>query len=136
MLRTTTLIFAAWASVGQAQPAPPWENDWPADVVWAWQTPDGSRYYSLEEDIDRNTGLSGEIRVWVHGMHSQNPSVPYRRTVVLLRMGCSGGYVELASTAYKADGSVLESWDGQGPYTYIRPGSAYESLEEAVCKSE
>ena len=136
MVRKAALVTAAWASVGSAQAPPPWENDWPADMVWAWQTSDGSRYSALEENIDRRTGQSGAVRVWVHGMHSQDRTVPYRRSVVLLRFSCSGAYVELASTTYSADGKVLETWDGTGPYIHVRPESAYESLEDAICKSQ
>lgn len=112
------------AQESESQPARPF--------AWFAVTPTDSIWYAFEDEITRHN--YGGATVWIHGYHLGDKTVNYRTSVYRLELDCSGGYKLLAYTTYKADGTGLNTWDGYGPRTYIRPDSLYDSLEKRACK--
>jgi hypothetical protein len=131
MVRTAALALLVITPAAAAPP--PWEADWPADLAWAWQGNQGSRYWVRERDVQRH-GTAGGVSVWVHGDHTNDRGSTYRRSLRRIELTCGGGYYDIAFTTYRADGSVIDSWDGRGSYTNIRPDSAYASLQAEFCQ--
>jgi hypothetical protein len=122
------LAILSSAAAGQEKP---WERDWKGEPPnYYFNTGDGS-FWVFEKDIRREGG--GAVSFWLHGEHSKNAKVRYRTSLWHVRLDCSGAYSIDAETTFKPDGSVLDSWDGVGSRSLIRPGTMYQQLEAKLC---
>lgn len=77
------------------------------------------------------------IDIWVKGLHTNDKSLPYRRSLTLYRFTCSRGAKRFAAIqfiAYDATDSIIEQWER--PSTQMRPAipdSKEEAFGAAVC---
>ena len=109
---------------------------------------DKSEYFIKLNDFDSTTGgvlFSKEgwhgrppVDVWVQGLHKNDATVRYRRSLTLYRLTCwkgVGRYARLNFIAFDAKGSVVERFER--PTAAMRvavPGSKEEAFANAVCK--
>lgn len=115
-----------------ALPASAQETEAPGrKLAWLEFGANKAVFYVFEDETTR--APSGHVTVWVHGDHTTDKSVSYRKSLTREQFDCRGSYTTIAATHYKADGSVLRSWDGYGRAAYIRPNAIYDSLEKAIC---
>jgi hypothetical protein len=128
---TALALFAQAAS--QSPPPPPWALPWPDEpLAWAGVTADRDQFYVRESEVQKDS-ISGGVTFWMHGQHSANKSVPYRRSMWRLRLDCQGGMSFLASSTFDAAGKQIQAWDGSD-HSAVRPDTIYQDLQRVLCK--
>lgn len=115
---------------------------------WLPAFSDKSNYYIKVYDFNlttsgilfSNEGWQGRppVEVWVQGLHQNDPTVKYRRSLTLYRLTCWNGvgrYARLNFIAYNAYDVVVEQWENaKVPMRVAIPGSKEEAFALAVCK--
>lgn len=126
--------FIALAAAALALPAN--AQDEPSDpldkTVWLFWSSTRSVFWITARDMTWQQG--GEpLTVWIHGDHTNDTSVKYRKSIHRISLDCKGAARTSAFTTYNADNTVSGSWDGYGNTEYIRPGSMMADLERKMC---
>lgn len=127
----TLLAIAASAGATSLRAASvPWQQDWSGNPPKVYFTTGDGVFWVLDREIEKGNGT---VSLWLHGDHRKNVKVKYRTSLWHIVLDCAGGYRIDASTTFDKDGGVLETWDGLGGRTLIRPGTMYQALEKQLC---
>lgn len=122
-----------------AMAAPAISQDTEADPldkpVWVFFSRTNSVFWITARDMSWDQGPE-PLTVWVHGDHRGDSSVRYRKSVQRVSLSCKGSARTTAYTAYNADESIFNTWDGFGNMDYIRPGSMMADLERKMCAAK
>jgi len=105
-----------------------------------------SRYFIKTYDWGAGAGLQVVVRgsisvpgteIWVQGLHQEDASVSYRRSLTLYRITCARGtdrYAAVQFIAYDANDRIVEQWERPKAASRAAvPGSKEEAFASAIC---
>ena len=106
----------------------PWGNDTP-EFSWRSET---EWYWIFQRDIRRD---DHGVTVWLNREFFTERFDNVQQIQSRLTFDCADRVRYSAETTYRADGTVIQSFDRLDDWQYIRPGSPFQTIAEEVCRS-
>lgn len=116
-----------WQSDPIVQASPPWGNEEP-EFSWVSQY---GHYWIYARDIQRD---GSSVTAWIREKKLQPEPNGTVRTLTRMTFDCKGRYRYTAQTVYGENDRVIQEIDREDAWAYVRPDSAYDQYQNALCR--